>query len=81
MSPRMKIQMKYGAQMVIYPRDHKPAHVHIISGNAVAKITLDGEVLSVEGFTYRQVKEFVALVLDNRELLEGKWNEIQKNQI
>ena len=74
----MKIEMKYGAKMVINTNDHNPPHVHCIKGSWSAKIALDGTILSVRGWDLSSVNSFVRVVLENKDLLEDKWNEIQK---
>ncbi|MBX3578450.1 MAG: DUF4160 domain-containing protein [Rhizobiaceae bacterium] len=66
-----------GLNVVIYPDDHEPAHVHV-RGDGEAKISLEPSVrLDWErGMSWATAQKAVRLVAANREMLLRKWNEI-----
>ena len=64
-------------RLVIYSRDHRPPHVHIIAPDAEARITIETlEVLEAYGFDRSDVKEFIEFIKQRQEKIKEKWNEI-----
>jgi hypothetical protein len=57
------------------PRE--PIHIHAQQGDAEAKFWLRPEVTVAEnfGFDRRALTELLGVVLQNRELIEGRWHE------
>lgn len=69
-----------GFRVVIYLDDHEPAHVHVIK-DGEAKISLSGpedepELVWTVGFTNADVRKAMRMVVDAREALLKRWNEI-----
>jgi hypothetical protein len=64
----------------IYPNDHIPRHVHVVSPDSEAKIVIPDEngrafVIENYGFSSKDLKKAVALVQQNQARLLKKWNE------
>jgi hypothetical protein len=57
------------------PRE--PIHIHAQQGDAEAKFWLRPEVTVAEnfGFDRRALTELLGVVMQNRELIEGRWHE------
>jgi len=70
-----------GLRVVIYPNDHRPAHVHVIGPNHEAVFHLgcpDGPVELRENYGFRsaQVLEIVAALTERLADLCQAWEEI-----
>lgn len=63
----------------IYPRDHRPPHVHIVGPDGQAKISLDKfQCISCWGFSEKDIKRIILfLKLHEAEIWEA-WYEYQK---
>lgn len=62
--------------VVIFTRDHAPAHVHVKSAEKEARVTLDPvEVMSNLGFKPSEIKSILKLVEDHQADLLDKWKE------
>jgi len=75
----MPVVMKVGGlKFVIYPHDHKPAHVHVYKSGASAKFIIEtGECIRCVGFSLRAVKLLSKFVIENKvEFLES-WKEYE----
>ena len=67
------------ARVVIYPKDHTPPHVHVISPNGEAKFTLkDFECIFVRGFSKHDIRRMKTYLQERKDLLEEAWNDYQK---
>ncbi|HEX3699437.1 MAG TPA: DUF4160 domain-containing protein [Phenylobacterium sp.] len=57
------------------PRE--PVHIHALQGDAEAKFWVRPEVAvaASRGFDRRTLAELMAVVLENRELIERRWHE------
>ncbi|MCB9229656.1 MAG: DUF4160 domain-containing protein [Deltaproteobacteria bacterium] len=68
------------AKIYINASDHLPMHVHIRykNGEKEAPITTDGILLSNTGWSGQDIRRFIAFITQQREYLEGVWNEYQK---
>lgn len=65
-------------KIFIYPKDHKPPHVHAIGPEAEAKFRIsDLECYFSRGFTQKDRKEIKRVLERNKTLLEVKWDENQ----
>jgi hypothetical protein len=70
-----------GLRFVIWPNDHAPAHVHVFSADAEAKIGLgkpDGYPTLIENRRMARTELMTALrgVFEHRSMLLQKWNEL-----
>ena len=69
----------FGLRFVIYSNDHEPAHVHVIKGNGEAKIDLwpqTPRLVWCEGLSHKEARHAYEAVLEHREFLKKKWDEI-----
>lgn len=67
-------------RIVIHTRDHSPPHVHAIGPDAEAVINLiTMEVIQVNGFDARSVKQIQQFIWVRKAMLLEAWNEIHKN--
>jgi hypothetical protein len=63
---------------VIYPKDHRPAHVHVFAAGAEAKFELKtGKCLAAMGFTQATLNQLEEIVRRNRDLLLDVWSEYE----
>lgn len=63
--------------VVIYTRDHPPAHVHVQSAENEARITLEPvEVMNNWGFKPAEIKAILKLIQSHQQELIEKWKEI-----
>jgi len=55
----------------------EPLHIHVRKGESVAKFWLEPEagVAHAYGLTSGQLRELLAVALENRELIRRYWNE------
>lgn len=70
-----------GFRLVIYLLDHDPAHVHVYSGGAEAKIGLKGGdglpyLIRTNAMRAGEFRRAMQLVKDRQARLLEKWNEI-----
>ena len=68
-----------GIRVVIYPNDHRPAHVHLIGEGAEAlfEIDRDGVVLRENyGFPAHRLPRLAAELARRRDVLLSEWNRI-----
>ena len=70
-----------GLRVVIYPNDHRPAHVHAIRGDEFSVFELncpDGppELKEAHGFSGSELKGIAAAIAAQLELLCLKWRSI-----
>lgn len=65
-----------GMRFVIYTDDHEPAHVHVY-GDGEARIDIvRATVLSNRGMNKRDLAKALAIVQQERSLLQKTWEEI-----
>jgi len=65
-------------KFVIYPKDHAPAHVHVIAPKAEAKFDIrSGKCIAAYGFTTRTLNTLQKVVERNRDLLEEAWKDYE----
>jgi Domain of unknown function (DUF4160) len=69
----------YGLDVVIYPNDHQPAHVHVF-GDGEMKVNLIGkdglpELIWAVGESRATIRKAMVLVTDNRLLLLKRWSD------
>ena len=74
----------FGLRVVIYPNDHRPAHVHIQGRGCEAVFNLncpDGptELRENYGFSQRELGKIVDELVANRVMLCTEWEKIHGN--
>jgi len=69
----------YGrVRFCIYPKDHRPAHVHVIAGEAHAKFEIiTGQCISSVGFSSKALTKLSVKVLEHRKELMQAWKEFE----
>ncbi|MCM2279482.1 MAG: DUF4160 domain-containing protein [Oligoflexia bacterium] len=66
-------------RIVIRTNDHNPPHVHVIRGDAEAKIEIGSrEIHYSKGFSKRDLERIVDFMASQEDLLLEAWNEIHK---
>ena len=70
-----------GWRVVIYPNDHRPAHVHVIGGGCQAVFNLSGEELEPElrenhGFDSKALRRILAELQSKQTQLISQWEVI-----
>ncbi len=71
----------WGLRVVIFPNDHRPAHVHIDGGDRAAVFFLNcpggpGELRENYGFRYRELSAIADVLDANIDELCERWSEI-----
>ena len=65
-----------GMRFVIYVDDHEPAHVHVI-GDGEARVEIRAvRLISNRGMSKRDLARALAIVLEHRQALILRWEEI-----
>ncbi len=67
-----------GFRFFFYSGDRsEPIHIHVTKGNATGKIWLEPEIkiAYMVGFNHKEIKDILALAIDNNETFKLKWNE------
>lgn len=70
------IDRQDGFRFVIYPNDHRPAHVHAYKAEGVAVIEIEAETVSVReahDMKPADVKRAVRIVKRNQERYLAEW--------
>jgi len=66
-----------GYEVVIYPADHEPPHVHVFRAEGEAKLDiLTQEVLDAWRMSGREQRRAQDIVADHREFLMKRWRDI-----
>ncbi len=66
-------------RIVIYPKDHEPAHVHVIGPDAEAKFEIKSmECIENFGFSEKSLRRIKEYLKERRSILLEAWNEYQK---
>lgn len=73
-----------GLRFVIYPNDHRPAHVHIIGKGKEAVFNLNclhgaPELRENYGFSLKELTKIADALVANLSELCAKWSEIHGN--
>jgi hypothetical protein len=74
------VHREAGFRFIIYKDDHPPSHVHVIKDGEVV-IRLIGpngqpELLKVQGSMNADVRKAMKIVVEQRDLLLARWQEI-----
>lgn len=66
----------FGLRFYFYSREHLPIHVHVESGDGVAKFNIDTEVVLIEnkGLKSKDVKLAESILEENRENFVHEWS-------
>jgi len=63
--------------IIIYTRDHPPAHVHAKSGAQEAKIGLDPiDIMENWGFKPQEIRTIVKIIQTHQQELLARWDEL-----
>ena len=75
----MPVVLRFGRfKFVIFPMDHRPAHVHVIAADAEAKFELmSGKCIAAAGFTQKTLNQLEEIVRRNSDLLLDAWREYE----
>ena len=70
-----------GLRVVVYPNDHRPAHVHVIGRGHEAVFNLNCPAGPVElrenyGFSRREIRHLAAVLMDHLAELCRAWEQI-----
>jgi hypothetical protein len=64
-------------RVVIYPNDHRPAHVHVLGPDWVVVINLVGPVVrEVINCSERQARRALGLIMSHKAELMDAWNRL-----
>ncbi len=63
----------------LFWKDHRPKHIHVVSGNNKLRITFDGEIISgtIEQNKLRVLREWL---IKRQNELNDCWEKISNNQ-
>lgn len=73
-----------GFDVMIYPNDHRPAHVHVYKSGLVV-ISLNNRrtapsIREVRGMSRQDVRDALILVAENKKMLARRWRSIHARQ-
>ncbi|MBC7859973.1 MAG: DUF4160 domain-containing protein [Burkholderiaceae bacterium] len=74
----------FGLRVVIYPNDHRPAHVHVQGNGCEAVFNLDGagglpELRENYGFSQKELTKIANELAANLATLGAQWRRIHGN--
>lgn len=65
-----------GFRFFFFSNEHTPEHIHIEKGDSYAKIELESlKVTDSYNLNAKNLKNLISLVKENREKLQGAWDE------
>jgi len=68
-----------GFRFFFFSDEHTPEHIHIEKGDAYARIELENlKVTDSYNLNSKELKKLLKLVQENKDKLEGVWNEYFK---
>lgn len=68
-----------GIRVIIYTKEHKPAHVHLVAPNAEAKIELKTwRIVQCRGFSEKALNRIMGFLRTHEQELMEAWNEIHE---
>lgn len=75
------VHREAGLRFVVYKDDHPPAHVHVYSGDGIAKINLAGEngapgLISARGVSAGDLRRAMRIVKQEQAGMLAHWSEI-----
>ena len=69
----------WNLRIVVYPKDHKPAHVHVIGPEAEAKFDiLTLECTESRGFSEKSLRKIKSYLESRKKRLMEVWYEIEE---
>jgi hypothetical protein len=65
----------FGMRFRFYSKEHLPAHIHVIKGNATAKFIIEPHIALLEnkGFKPQELKLAESIIEENQELIMINW--------
>ena len=64
---------------MVYPKDHAPAHVHVVGPGAEAKFDIKTlECIESHGFSQKTLKQIKGYLEERKANLMEAWNEYQE---
>jgi hypothetical protein len=71
----------YGLNIVIYPSDHRPAHVHVMGGGCEVVFNLNcpngpPELRENHGFSLKEIRRIAIALSDQLGFLCKRWRDI-----
>jgi hypothetical protein len=75
----MPVVIRFGRfKFNIYPKDHAPAHVHVLCPKAEAKFDIrSGRCIAAYGFAAHTLNQLQDIVMRNRDLLMEAWRDYE----
>ncbi len=71
----MPVVLRFGRfRFIIYPKDHRPAHVHVIAAEAKFELRT-GKCVAAVGFTQSTLSQIEEIVRRNSDLLLDAWRQ------
>ena len=69
----------HGYRFFFFSDEHMPKHIHIEKGGSYLRVELDTyKVTDSYDISLKEITKVVKLVKENKETLEGAWNEYFK---
>lgn len=69
----------WNLRIVIYPKDHEPAHVHVVGPDAEAKFDIKTlECMENHGFSEKSLRRIKEYLKDRKMNLLEVWDDYQK---
>lgn len=80
----LNVLSQNGFDVMIYPNDHRPAHVHVYKSGLVV-ISLNNRrtapsIREVRGMSRQDVRDALILVAENKKMLARRWRSIHARQ-
>jgi hypothetical protein len=65
----------FGMRFHFYSKEHLPAHIHVVKGDATAKFVIEPTIVLIEnkGFKPQELKLAESVIEENRELIVMNW--------
>ena len=71
----------FGIKFFFFSNEHLPIHVHIKNADGDAKFTLNPiELVENDGVKNKDLKFAEAIIIENQDLIIGRWNDYFKNE-
>ena len=73
---------RFGYDVVIYSKDHLPAHVHVLRGGSEVLINInDWSIIENYGFRSREIRQILKLLKTHESLLRETWDRYPGSQM
>jgi hypothetical protein len=77
----VRIMFEKSLNFQIYPNDHLPIHVHVISGNDEGIFRIEDNEVSYykdDGLSSRQVRDAIEVIEENIDQFISEWNRLNR---